>query len=831
MKFQLTGYQDEAAADVIAALQDGFASFAKNNKLTAVSLSAPTGAGKTVIATAVIENMLFGTDSIEPQPELTVLWVTDDPSLNEQTKRKMLQASSLIQPSQLITVDQSLDQKSLDRGRVYFVNIQKLGKTTSYVTGNNNIRQYSLWDTIATTINERGDNFVLIVDEAHKGTGAKKAGKTITAQLIDGAGGVLPPTPVVLGISATPERFETAISKAGQRRMDPVKVDVDAVRQSGLIKDKIRIRHPQETQPGDSTLLALAVKDLKSYDELWSKYATEQNEPTVAPVLVVQIKAKATDSEMLAILDTIANEWNILDGKAVGHSFQEHSTMSYGTRAVRYIAPQDIQDDPHLRVVLFKEALTTGWDCPRAEVMYSFRSAQDYTYIAQLIGRMVRTPLARRISTEDVLNTVALYLPHYDDEEVGRVVAGLESDEDNFTSTIEVDSVTCPRNPKVPATVWDCFGTLPTFTRPAKYHRNDVARLNAFATLLAAEIDKKAMSAARKHIVDTLTREATRLGTALDERIADLEQLTIQTQTVDLATGAIEKETSCIAVNPRNIDDLFRKARRTLGDSAATWYWDELCNDDQTDPDDAKIKVAALADDPSVVAALQAAAQSLITTWRKEHNGAIGELPDAKRSAFYTIWQQAKQPEQVSMLLPNQITAGDKTITVKDGKEVVTAAPRHKLHVFANGNDEFPATFTGWEADVLAAELAKKTLVAWYRNPTGGAAALAVPYEQSGVARTMYPDFLFFHKIEGELVVDLVDPHRPDSADTGPKWTGLSKYAANHGCSFRRVVAVIKDGDKLLGLDLKNSDVAEKMAEATNETDVRSAFDLYGGSY
>ena len=183
------------------------------------------------------------------------------------------------------------------------------------------------------------------------------------------------------------------------------------------------------------------------------------------------------------------------------------------------------------------------------------------------------------------------------------------------------------------------------------------------------------------------------------------------------------------------------------------------------------------------------------------------------------------------MLLPNQITAGDKTITVKDGKEVVTAAPRHKLHVFANGNDEFPATFTGWEADVLAAELAKKTLVAWYRNPTGGAAALAVPYEQSGVARTMYPDFLFFHKIEGELVVDLVDPHRPDSADTGPKWTGLSKYAANHGCSFRRVVAVIKDGDKLLGLDLKNSDVAEKMAEATNETDVRSAFDLYGGSY
>jgi len=831
VKFQLTGYQVDAAADVVGAIQDGFATFGRSGKLSAVSLSAPTGAGKTVIATAVIEHMLFGTDSIEPQPDLTVLWVTDDPSLNEQTKRKMLQSSSLIQPSQLVTVDQSLDQKRLDRGKVYFVNIQKLGRATSYVTGNNNVRQYSLWDTIGATISERGDNFVIVVDEAHKGTGNKRGAKTITAQLIDGAGGTLPPTPVVLGISATPERFETAISKAGQRRMDPVKVDAEAVRMSGLIKDKIRIRHPQEAQPGDSTLLALAVRDLKIYDELWSRYAKEQHEPKVAPVLVVQVRAKVTDAEMNAILDTIAGEWSILDGKAVGHSFQEHSTMSYGTRTVRYIAPQDIQDDPHLRVVLFKEALTTGWDCPRAEVMYSFRTAQDYTYIAQLIGRMVRTPLARRISTDDVLNTVALYLPHYDDEQVGRVVAGLESDEDNFSSIIEIDSVTCPRNPQLPSGVWDCFGVLPTYTRPSKHHRNEVSRLNAFATLLAAQIDKSAIETARKHIVDTLAREANRLGQSLDDRIADFERLTYQTQTVVIGTGEVKKETSTIPVNARNIDDLFRRARRSLGDAAASWYWDMLCDDGQVDPDDAKIKVAALADDPSVETALESSARELIATWRKEHNGAIGDLPDAKRAAFYAIWQQAKKPEQVSMIMPDQITAADKSVSTKDGTEVVIPVPRHKLHVFANGKHEFPASLTGWEADVLSAELAKKSLVAWYRNPTGGAAALAVPYDQSGVARTMYPDFVFFHEIDGEMVIDIVDPHQPNAADTGPKWTGLAQYAMEHGSVFRRVAAVIKSGDKLLSLDLKIPQVLERIGEATNETDVRAIFDELGGSY
>ncbi len=91
MKFQLTSYQTDATADVVNALDEGFGRFKKNQRLTAVSLSAPTGAGKTVIATAVIERLMYGDENTEPNPALTVLWVTDDPSLNQQTRRKMLE--------------------------------------------------------------------------------------------------------------------------------------------------------------------------------------------------------------------------------------------------------------------------------------------------------------------------------------------------------------------------------------------------------------------------------------------------------------------------------------------------------------------------------------------------------------------------------------------------------------------------------------------------------------------------------------------------------------------------------------------------------------------
>src|SRR5690606_29724380 len=139
-----------------------------------------------------------------------------------------------------------------------------------------------------------------------------------------------------------------------------------------------------------------------------------------------------------------------------------------GERTVQYRAPERIEADPHARVVFFKNALTTGWDCPRAEVMLSLRSSDDFTNIAQLIGRMVRTPLAERVETPgadiDVLNSVALYLPHYDKTQVAKVVAALNSETgDDVEVTIE--PIPCAKRGDVPGAVWERLAELPSATR------------------------------------------------------------------------------------------------------------------------------------------------------------------------------------------------------------------------------------------------------------------------------------------------------------------------------------------------------------------------------
>ena len=112
--------------------------------------------------------------------------------------------------------------------------------------------------------------------------------------------------------------------------------------------------------------------------------------------------------------------WPAVDGGIV-HCFGERAPLTIGAETLQWRDPGDIAQDSRIRVVLFKTALNTGWDCPRAEVLMSFRSSVDPTPIAQLVGRMVRTPLTERVEGDETLNSVHLYLPRFNSRELLRV--------------------------------------------------------------------------------------------------------------------------------------------------------------------------------------------------------------------------------------------------------------------------------------------------------------------------------------------------------------------------------------------------------------------------
>jgi type III restriction enzyme len=241
--------------------------------------------------------------------------------------------------------------------------------------------------------------------------------------------------PVVIGMSATTQRFNALVEGTSSTIHKSI-VTTDEVRASGLLKDRIVITYPEESAVNnDMAILQAAADDWKEKWEHWTQYCFEQHYAYVNPILIIQVLngtgGKLTDTNLDDCIEKIEERTGFkLESGQVVHTFggTTASLMVNGLE-VRYEEPSRIAENRNIRVVFFKENLSTGWDCPRAETMMSFKHANDATYIAQLLGRMIRTPMQMHIQVDDVLNDVHLYLPYFNEDTVKDVVEALQSTE------------------------------------------------------------------------------------------------------------------------------------------------------------------------------------------------------------------------------------------------------------------------------------------------------------------------------------------------------------------------------------------------------------------
>lgn len=438
MRVELFPFQKRALADIRMKTAEAMGSYHRTHAPQVVSFTAPTGAGKTIIMSALIEDILFGDDQYVEQPDAIIVWLSDSPQLNEQSKQKIDSKADKIRLSQCVTVsEESFDKEMFENGHIYFLNTQKLS-VTSKLTKNGDGRTYTIWQTLANTVREKSDRLYFIIDEAHRGMQGREASKatTIMQKFLKGSSSDgIPPMPVVIGMSATTQRFNALVEGTSSTIHKSI-VTTDEVRASGLLKDRIVITYPEEgTVNNDMAILQAAADDWKEKWEHWTQYCFEQHYAYVNPILIIQVLNGTgdalTDTNLDDCIAKIEERTGFkLENGQVVHTFGgTTATLTVNGLEVRYEEPSNIADDRNIRVVFFKENLSTGWDCPRAETMMSFKHASDATYIAQLLGRMVRTPMQMHIQVDDVLNDVHLYLPYFNEDTVKDVVEALQSTE------------------------------------------------------------------------------------------------------------------------------------------------------------------------------------------------------------------------------------------------------------------------------------------------------------------------------------------------------------------------------------------------------------------
>ena len=438
MRVELFPFQKRALADIRMRTAEAMGSYHRTHAPQVVSFTAPTGAGKTIIMSALIEDIFFGDDQYVEQPDAIIVWLSDSPQLNEQSKQKIDSKADKIRLSQCVTVsEESFDKEMFENGHIYFLNTQKLS-VTSKLTKNGDGRTYTIWQTLANTVREKSDRLYFIIDEAHRGMQGREASKatTIMQKFLKGSSSDgIPPMPVVIGMSATTQRFNALVEGTSSTIHKSI-VTTDEVRASGLLKDRIVITYPEEgTVNNDMAILQAAADDWKEKWEHWTQYCFEQHYAYVNPILIIQVLNGTgdalTDTNLDDCIAKIEERTGFkLENGQVVHTFGgTTATLTVNGLEVRYEEPSNIADDRNIRVVFFKENLSTGWDCPRAETMMSFKHASDATYIAQLLGRMVRTPMQMHIQVDDVLNDVHLYLPYFNEDTVKDVVEALQSTE------------------------------------------------------------------------------------------------------------------------------------------------------------------------------------------------------------------------------------------------------------------------------------------------------------------------------------------------------------------------------------------------------------------
>lgn len=329
-----------------------------------IVLKSPTGSGKTIILT------YFMHQYIQSFPKTVFVWLTPGKgNLEEQSKAKMdkyIHASQTKLLSDVMTA-------GFEENDSCFINWEKLTKK-----GNNALKdseRTNFLEHIQHALND-GIRFVIIVDESHQNN-TIKADEIIQYFHTD----------KIIRCSATPK----GIAKA-----EIIEIPEEEVIAAGLIKKMLVINQdfPQNIETEDQTAFLLE-KALQKQRELHAAFLKGGND--INPLIVIQIpnKSETLQDGVERYLETQGLTYE--NGQLAVWLSDRHENLEGIDK------PNAISS-----AVIIKQAVATGWDCPRAHILVKLRDNMDETFEVQTIGRIRRMPEAKHYDN-DLLDSCYLY--------------------------------------------------------------------------------------------------------------------------------------------------------------------------------------------------------------------------------------------------------------------------------------------------------------------------------------------------------------------------------------------------------------------------------------
>ncbi len=346
-----------------------------------VVMKAPTGAGKTIILIDFIEEYLTKINS-----RTAFIWLCPGKGdLEEQSRQKMRKFAPHRHTQNLFD---SL-QNGFDAESTTFINWELVTKK-----GNTAIRdseRKNLFDRIADA-HRSGIDFIVIIDEEHSNNTSK------AKAIIDAFAAKR-----TIRVSATAEE---------NKRFEYFEIDEVDVINAGLITKALYVNEGVENgvEITDDYDYLLDLADAKR-KEIAAHYKALGK--TIRPLVLIQFPNGQPET-IRAVEAKL---------ESMGYTYDNGMASIWMSEDKRDLPDNLTENDATPVFLLMKQAISTGWDCPRAKILVKLREGMSEGFEIQTIGRIRRMPEAKHYE-DDVLDFCYVYT--FDEKYKAGLLAGVD---------------------------------------------------------------------------------------------------------------------------------------------------------------------------------------------------------------------------------------------------------------------------------------------------------------------------------------------------------------------------------------------------------------------
>jgi len=361
MWIEFKNYQEKAVVKLKQEVNDILD--AEGNKICI--FKSPTGSGKTLMMAEFLKRFI---DSRIDGKKFSFIWIAVN-KLHDQSRNSLKKYYDQFGVGLKCSYFADLDERKISENEILFLNWASINKKGNIYVRENE-RDNNLSNIVARTKDE-GRIIILVIDESHRNAETEKS-----KELIEDIG-----PKVTIEVSATPQL-------KGVFR--GVEVELKDVKEQGMIKKEIVINPGFENYKLDKKLAD------KTADEIVVEAALKKRAE-----LAKLYEAEGANINPLMLIQIPDNRKGLIDKKdAVVQLLGKYGITTENGRLAIYLSDKDSKinleniekNENEVEVMIFKQAIAVGWDCPRAAILVLFREWKSMVFSIQTIGRIMRMP-------------------------------------------------------------------------------------------------------------------------------------------------------------------------------------------------------------------------------------------------------------------------------------------------------------------------------------------------------------------------------------------------------------------------------------------------------